>query len=273
MSYSVCRLGVSHLVTVTHQDVCGKLSVLSSSSSSESVSTSIQSSINRSFPGVEETSIDAVFLDLPEPWLALDAATKLLKPGKSICCYSPCMEQVMQTVSKLRALSYHSIRMIEVRQCPYDGRMIKMETLDLGLGSEEATRKNEKSLYDDTVLSHYHSIPIKSDEEVEAEVLQKIGNQENENNDDHPKNKRVKTSATEFRGKDGDEIGSMVEIDDTKEQEDGVDENPHLLKRIRNRPKTNINGYYEMSCARPIFSMKGHTAFLTFAIKATSSSL
>lgn len=71
---------------------------------------------------VVESSIDAVFLDLPEPWLALDHAKKVLKPGKNICCYSPCIEQVMKTCEKLRALNFHSIRMIEVRQRPYDGR-------------------------------------------------------------------------------------------------------------------------------------------------------
>jgi hypothetical protein len=269
-------------VTVTHQDVCG--TVPSSSSSSDTTSTENgkapehqPSAVSGGFPGVEENSIDAVFLDLPEPWLALEAATKLLKPGKSICCYSPCIEQVMQSVSKLRSLSYHSIRMIEVRLCPYDGRMIKMETLELGLDSEETIRKNEKSLYDDSAVSHYHSIPIKSDEEIEAEVLAK---QEKENNSDDPKNKRLKVSEKEGRSNDGNEDGgedTMEESDEKQNQEEeeqiGGDENPHLSKRIRNRPKTNINGYYEMSCARPIFSMKGHTAFLTFAIKSTSSSL
>ncbi len=74
------------------------------------------------FIGVEENSIDAVFLDLPEPWLAIEHAHKVLKPGKNICCYSPCIEQVMHSHEKLRALGFHSIRMIEVRQRPFDGR-------------------------------------------------------------------------------------------------------------------------------------------------------
>lgn len=44
-----------------------------------------------------------------------------------------------------------------------------------------------------------------------------------------------------------------------------------LQSRIRNRPYSAVNGSYEMHLARPVSSMKGHTAFLTFASRPTET--
>lgn len=44
-----------------------------------------------------------------------------------------------------------------------------------------------------------------------------------------------------------------------------------INRRIQNQPKTNITGSYEMQVARPLFQMKGHTAFLTFAVRPYDS--
>jgi tRNA A58 N-methylase Trm61 len=75
-----CRLKVDN-ITVQCKDVCGKY-------------------LNEGQGGFGDTlnnSVDAIFLDLPEPWLALDHAKRALKPGRSICCYSPCIDQVKIT--------------------------------------------------------------------------------------------------------------------------------------------------------------------------------
>jgi tRNA (adenine57-N1/adenine58-N1)-methyltransferase len=51
---------------------------------------------------LEETQIDRIILDLPEPWKAIDAAWKALRPGGVLLCYLPTVLQVKCLVDSLR---------------------------------------------------------------------------------------------------------------------------------------------------------------------------
>lgn len=48
------------------------------------------------YEGIDETDLDRVVLDLPEPWQVVPHAAKALRPGGSILGYSPSIVQVMQ---------------------------------------------------------------------------------------------------------------------------------------------------------------------------------
>ena len=76
------RNGLSDLITCTHGDACQGFG-----------------------PGLDGAA-DAVFLDLPSPWLAVHHAAKCLRIGGRLCSYSPCIEQVQRTCTALRASGF-----------------------------------------------------------------------------------------------------------------------------------------------------------------------
>eukprot|EP00871_Galdieria_phlegrea_P001041 jgi/Galph1/1938/GphlegSOOS_G601.1 len=45
--------------------------------------------------------IDAIFLDIPEPWKVLDMVAQVLRSDGTLVVYSPCIEQVQKTCEKL----------------------------------------------------------------------------------------------------------------------------------------------------------------------------
>ncbi|CAM9242860.1 unnamed protein product [Ectocarpus sp. 4 AP-2014] len=75
---------------------------------------------------------DAVFLDLPEPWLAVAHAKMTLKPGKKLCSYSPCIEQVMKTCEALRSEGFNSVSTIEFRLRNINYAEVQLDVPDFG---------------------------------------------------------------------------------------------------------------------------------------------
>lgn len=62
-----------------------------------------------------EGQVDAVFLDLPAPWEAIAHAKTALRTDVAtrICCFSPCIEQVLRTVAALAEHGFTDITMYE----------------------------------------------------------------------------------------------------------------------------------------------------------------
>ena len=79
-------LSIESVVTATHGDACAE----------------------KGFPIVETGSADAVMLDVPNPWLAINNAKRCLEIDGRVCTYSPCIEQVQKNCIALkRKFSFH----------------------------------------------------------------------------------------------------------------------------------------------------------------------
>lgn len=165
---------LSHLVTVHHRDVCAEGFAL-------------------------DSKVDAVVLDLPEPWLAIPHTP--LKGGGRIACYSPCVEQVQRSIAALNQCGFHSIKTLEYR------------------------------------LREHYVDPVYYDPPPSDK---RPGRQDNEENTNGETQRDTNVQEVESERDGGG---------DAAKEHDG--------SQGRKRKR--------VLCARPFATMKGHSAFLTFA--------
>jgi|YNPNPStandDraft_1061719.scaffolds.fasta_scaffold08508_1 tRNA (adenine57-N1/adenine58-N1)-methyltransferase len=63
--------------------------------------------------GIKEKELDAVILDVPNPWDAVKHAYEALKTGGYLCAYSPLISQVENTVKTIRKYPFIEVKTIE----------------------------------------------------------------------------------------------------------------------------------------------------------------
>ncbi|KAM3415068.1 hypothetical protein BST61_g10203 [Cercospora zeina] len=124
----ITKHGLDGIVHLTHRDVCNGGFLLDDGSSPKA---------------------DAIFLDLPAPWTALqnltrDGPNSPLNPNNPIqlCTFSPCIEQVMATCATLRKLGWADIGMVEIQNRRIDVRRERVGLKEEGLRGVNATAAN-----------------------------------------------------------------------------------------------------------------------------------
>ncbi|VFQ73528.1 unnamed protein product [Cuscuta campestris] len=123
------RTGISELVKVGVRDIQGE-----------------------GFPEEFTGRADSVFLDLPQPWMAIPSAGKMLRGDGILCSFSPCIEQVQRSSEALASHYFTDIRTFEVLLRTYEVRKRNMEGQDgsgsNGGGSVEEHSKKRKCGFD-----------------------------------------------------------------------------------------------------------------------------
>ena len=86
------------------------------------------------YNGIEEKNVDAVILDLPEPWKALDSAAKALKTGGFAVAYCPTIIQASDFVESGRKKDFAHVKTIEVieREWEVEQRKVRPKFMMLG---------------------------------------------------------------------------------------------------------------------------------------------
>lgn len=65
---------------------------------------------------IKEKNVDAIILDIPNPWDAIENSYNALKTSGNFCSYSPTINQVEKTVLKLREFHFVEIKTYETLQ-------------------------------------------------------------------------------------------------------------------------------------------------------------
>ena len=63
--------------------------------------------------GIDEQNLDAVILDIPNPWDAVNTSYNSLKIGGYLCCYSPLISQVEKTVEEIKKHNFIELKTFE----------------------------------------------------------------------------------------------------------------------------------------------------------------
>ncbi|CAI7871917.1 unnamed protein product [Closterium sp. NIES-53] len=198
------------------------------------------------FPPHLHASAHAAFLDLPSPWLALPSAAACLLPGGRLCSFSPCMEQVQRCSHAMRAHGLTDIRTVELLSRSYEVR------------EEVLTVPNLKPASQDTSLE-----PPGEGENGRA----------SEGDGGHQSDNRAAKRRREEGG--GEEDGGMEQSTVVEGRQDGdVTGEAGAAGRGRREMGRRQRGVAESMgeerryvAARPVAESKGHTGYLTFAVK------
>ena len=63
--------------------------------------------------GIDEKELDAIILDMPNPWEVVTHVWNALKVGRYFCLYSPLISQVEKTVKEIRKCSFIEVKTVE----------------------------------------------------------------------------------------------------------------------------------------------------------------
>jgi len=224
--------GMSETVTLTHRNVCKDgFTVLDAA--------------------------DSVFLDLPAPWEAIDFAKTALRKDRitRICCFSPCMEQVMRTVSALNDSGFTDIKMYETLIRPHEVTQLPplRPIRDIGEDLKALALKRENKRQRQIAQSRARHQQPNQDAESSGAAKRKRDMDEEDELQADDTSKRIKTDDEEA----GEVEVALVPASDIPVIKQDLHSEP--------LPASSASPGAALNVSRSFSEVRGHTSYLTFA--------
>lgn len=219
----VVEHGLDGVVTATHRDVYADGFTLSDPSS--------------------PVRANAIFLDLPAPWLALPHLSRTSptsplnrKTTTHLCTFSPCIEQVQRTIEKMRELGWVEIHMFEVSHKRID---VRRELISLDYEGLRGVNASAASV---------------------DEAIARLRELEGKGKVWHAKEEKNGNSKGSGKG------GKAVKKESNNEAEPQIESRKDRLARIKEQDKDRKPWKEGRLVHRSESELKTHTSYLTFAL-------
>ncbi|KAK7037235.1 tRNA (adenine-N(1)-)-methyltransferase catalytic subunit trm61 [Paramarasmius palmivorus] len=199
---------------------------------------------------------DCVFLDLPAPWDAIPHAKKALRKDKvtRICCFSPCIEQVLRTVTALNAEGFFEITTYETLLRPYElSPSLPLPTIfDAANRIKESERKREEKRVMQVNSGHRGA----------------LGKQEKKRKLEDGEESDTKRAKTEDEDAEGELAASRPVQEESVIVSEPLQAEAQGSTTSKNQTRPPRRKVIEGGkvLARVMPEVRGHTSYLTFAI-------
>lgn len=259
--------GLGDLITVTHRDACAG---------------------GFKTEKLGESGADAVFLDLPSPWDAVDHAAAVLRTYGRLCAFTPSIEQVQRTYQALYAAGFDEIKTIECLLRPYRIHPETVERYDLSAlfapevvepeaseaeapmmdttattasaaGAEEVTNDEDRSrkrAREDFEAGASANNPTDDKKEEKADNMEEEAN--TNANDKNEAEEKTEEATITITNSSSSSSSSVFGRGARKEKKAAS----AVVPLVHERP----------IIVEPLAEIRGHTSFLTFAVKFPRSS-
>jgi tRNA (adenine57-N1/adenine58-N1)-methyltransferase len=114
LSMTMLRAGAEIFGYELREDFCNRAVANVRSFLGDEVMGRYHAEVRDSYEGIEQTDLDRVVLDLPEPWQVVKHAERALRPGGIFLAYTPSIMQASQLRETLQASSFAMAETLEV---------------------------------------------------------------------------------------------------------------------------------------------------------------